>query len=155
MKPTYEIPRVSAKLKRSTTPYSWNGETVYIYKDLENGQVLVSLDPKFDSVFDVLKEYISTTKKSQPPINQFSELRGKENRIYLTLRKVFLDNHPLCEASLPRCTKQATTIHHSQGRIGKRLIDVKTFVPLCGKCHQFCEENPTEAKELGLSLNRL
>lgn len=155
MKTQTLIPSVSARLKRSSNPYNHKGETVYIYKDHANGRVEVDYSPQFEKPFDVLREDLSPVRKQVKPINHFSELRGKENKVYLTLRKVFLDNHPLCEAGLPGCTKQATTIHHSIGRIGNRLIDIKTFVPLCGGCHTWVENNADQAKELGLSLNRL
>lgn len=64
MKTQTQIPRVSAKLKRSTNPYTHKGETVYIYRDRENGTVAVSYDNKFDSIFDVLKEDIKPFRKS-------------------------------------------------------------------------------------------
>lgn len=146
---------IAPKLKKSKTPYEYIGQTVYVFHDKENGKVVLSFSPEWTDCFIGERDNVKPMRKVATPINHFSELRGKENKVYLTLRKVFLENHPNCEANLPGCTKQATTIHHSQGRIGKRLIDVKTFVPLCGSCHRWCENNVEAAKELGLSLNRL
>lgn len=94
-------------------------------------------------------------KQRPKPIAKASEGRAKENKEYMVLRKVYLENNPWCQANIAGCTREATTVHHQTGRIGKRLIDVSTFVGLCGNCHNFCEHNSEWAKENGYSLNRL
>lgn len=146
----------SARLKKSVRPYNWNGRTVFIIRHREDGNVVVSEIPNGNvcdvAPYDELELLLSHAK---PLINKMSDNRAKENKVYLTLRKVFLDNHKLCEANLKGCTKKAMTVHHAAGRVGKRLIDVKTFVALCGSCHIWVENNPEEAKEIGLSINRL
>lgn len=149
------IQEANHRLKRSINPYNWEGKTVYVYKDLENGAVLVSESPNFDHVFDVKKEDITLVKKTVKPIAQFSETRGKENKIYLTLRNVFLENHTNCEANLPGCKKVANQVHHAGGRVGKRLIDVNMFMAFCGSCHTWVNEHPEDAIEMGLAVNRI
>lgn len=152
-----ESKMIVTKLK-SGTPFTLNGTAVWIDHDLENGMVSIRYcSNKYPvSKTDLVSiEDLTPVLKVRAEINKVSETRAKENKIYLTLRKVFLDNHPNCEANLPGCSKQSTTVHHSAGRIGKRLIDVTSFVALCGSCHTFCELNPDWAKENGYSLIRL
>lgn len=149
----------TVKKYNRTNRIQYKGEEMFVYRhDDQTDEVLISPDPKFIRAIDLIwvsVEDISPARKVGVTINQFSETRAKENKIYLTLRKVFLENHPNCEANLPGCSKQSTTVHHSAGRMGKRLIDVTSFVALCGSCHTFCELNPDWAKENGYSLIRL
>ena len=146
----------NTRLKKSSKPYDWNGRTVYIGHDRRDGFVMVTDEPGCGkphiAPYDELTPVLSRFK---PLINKLSDNKAKENKVYLTLRKVFLENHKFCEANLKGCTKQATEVHHGAGRLGKRLIDVKTFVALCSSCHRWAEMNVLKAKEIGLSVNRL
>lgn len=74
-------------------------------------------------------------KKKQKPIKPLSKKREKQNKIYLTIRKVFLENHPNCEVKLEGCTKIASEIHHAEKRTGHKLTDIEGFVAICRNCH--------------------
>jgi hypothetical protein len=89
-------------------------------------------------------------------INRVSDKKKQKDVEYSKLRKLYLESHPFCEAKLPGiCTAEATDIHHMSGKIGDDYLDVNNFIALCRVCHVWVENNPTEAKELGLSKNRL
>lgn len=91
----------------------------------------------------------------KPTIAPLSKKRQKQDRVYQTLRKVYLENHQLCKAQLGGCTGNSTEIHHKKGRTEQLLTDIQYFLPVCRNCHDFIEMNSKKAKELGLSLNRL
>jgi hypothetical protein len=42
-----------------------------------------------------------------------------------------------------------------KGRIGNLLTDPKYFLAVCRQCHNWIEEHPKEAKELGYSVSRI
>ena len=89
-------------------------------------------------------------------INRVSDKKKQKDVEYSKLRKLYLGSHPFCEAKLPGiCTAEATDIHHKSGKIGDDYLDVNNFIALCRACHIWLENNPIEAKELGLSKNRL
>ena len=72
-------------------------------------------------------------------------------REYKKLRDKFIIENPNCE----RCGNEATDVHHKKGRIGNDLLDVSNFLSVCRTCHHWIENNVSEAKKLGYSLNRL
>lgn len=78
----------------------------------------------------------------------------KLDTLYTKLRGVFLQKYPMCQASLPGCTKVSTDVHHKQGR-GINHNNVDTWLSVCRSCHTWIEENPIEAEELGFSNKRL
>ena len=90
-------------------------------------------------------------------ISQVSDKRKQDNKSYTTLRKLFLDAHPECACGgvIKGCDGMATTIHHSRGRIGSLYLDVRYFKGLTLSCHAWVELHPIEAKEMGLSEDRL
>jgi hypothetical protein len=42
-----------------------------------------------------------------------------------------------------------------KGRSGELLMDSRFFVAVCRNCHEWIENHPVEAKELGYSISRL
>jgi hypothetical protein len=94
-------------------------------------------------------------KNKDYKIPQVSKSQTKRLAQYRKLRDAFMKEHPLCQAQLQGCTKKATDLHHSKGRIGHNLTDVSTYIALCRNCHTWAENHPEEAKSLGLSQNRL
>ena len=74
-------------------------------------------------------------KKKKTPIKKNSVKREKQNKEYLVLRIVYLENNPNCVVKLKGCTSKATEIHHAQKRTGFRLTDVANFVAICRNCH--------------------
>ena len=61
---------------------------------------------------------------------------------------------PMCEASLPGCTKASTDVHHKKGRGDNHLV-VSTWMSVCRQCHTWIEEHPKESIELGHSIKRI
>jgi hypothetical protein len=81
--------------------------------------------------------------------------RAKQEREYSKLRDKFLQANPYCQAMIQCHGLLATEIHHKKGKIQGLLTDTDYFLSVCRTCHQWIENNPLEAKELGLSLSRL
>lgn len=98
--------------------------------------------------------------KSIPPV---SKKRQGEMDKYSKLREAFLFAKPFCEAqissynerNISHCTGKSTDVHHKSGRIGENYLKIGTWLAVCRNCHQWIEENPEEAKELGFSESRL
>lgn len=88
--------------------------------------------PKKEKVY-VLKR--TPLKKKAYKIKPLSEKRSIQNKAYLTLRKVYLENHPNCEYKFNGCTFTATEIDHCKGREGEQLTNVKDFRATCRNCH--------------------
>lgn len=94
-------------------------------------------------------------RKVRKPVRKVSKKRVKENKKYSTLRKQFLEDHPVCEARLEGCTGVADQVHHKAGRVVDKFLDVSTWLPVCANCHHWIELHPEESKELNLSKSRL
>lgn len=84
-------------------------------------------------------------------LKKASKKHGKIVREYLTVRKEYLRQHPLCTIELPGCTRLATQIHHSGKKFSEKLwLDTSLFVSCCDNCHREIERSPLLAKELGI-----
>ena len=88
-------------------------------------------------------------------ISPVSAKRRVEMDEYSKRREAFLIVNPHCKAKLQGCTGKATDVHHKAGRTGDNYLKISTWLSVCRNCHRFIEDNPTEAKELGLSESRL
>lgn len=86
-------------------------------------------------------------------IKQISDKKLEELKEYRIVRDRYFKNNPVCE--FPNCSSREITLHHAKGRIGSLLTDDRYFKSLCMYHHRVIEENPTEAKRLGLSFDRL
>lgn len=93
-------------------------------------------------------------KKPGKKVKKKSKKLSIAERIYSILRKDFLLDNPWCQCGRPGCTKNSTEVHHKRGR-GRWLNFVEFFLAVCHNCHEWIENHPTEAKELGYSLSRL
>ena len=102
---------------------------------------------------------VATNKQNKPtkkPIAPRSQKRSLEENLYSLRRKVFLQNHPMCEAHIQGiCTGQATEIHHKKGRVGKDLLDELNWLALCHSCHEYVENHREFAMEKGFSIKRI
>lgn len=92
-------------------------------------------------------------------IKSVSDKQKQKNLEYSKVRKEFLSKpeNSFCRVQVDGClhvTGLELQIHHMMGRIGKLLTDTKYFLPCCGNCHRWVEDNSLIAKELGFSLNR-
>lgn len=88
-------------------------------------------------------------KKQQGKIKPLSKKRDDQNKVYLTLRDVFLKGK-IC----PITGDVATEIHHRKGRIGPLLTDVRFFLAVSREGHWLIENSPLWAKQMGYSLER-
>jgi hypothetical protein len=90
------------------------------------------------------------------PIAPRSQKRSLEEKLYSLRRKVFLQNHPMCEANIQGvCRGVASECHHKKGRIGKDLLDELNWLALCHNCHEYVERERTWALEMGFSIKRI
>ena len=91
-------------------------------------------------------------KRSTKKIKHFSDRELKRLAKYRPIRDKFLKENPIC--MIDGCNKPSTN-HHSRGRVGYLLFEVKYFRNLCWPHHKYYEEHPEEAKALGISMDRL
>ncbi len=91
---------------------------------------------------------VKVEKKKPAPIKKLSDKRANENKEYLTLRKVFLESHPICQINQDG---KAVDVHHTySGKDrAKHFLDVKTWLAVCRDCHNWIHNNPIDARELG------
>jgi hypothetical protein len=93
------------------------------------------------------------TIKSAKPIAPRSQKRLLEERIYSVKRKVFLQNHSMCEAHIQGiCTGLATECHHKYSGKDRNqyFVDETTWVAICRNCHNWIHANSKNAREIGL-----
>lgn len=82
-------------------------------------------------------------------IRKVSKKRQRELRVYSVLKKEFLSQRRFCEVFESCCTRKAIDVHHINGRNGKRLVDIRDWLPVCRSCHRFLHDHPKYAKEAG------
>ena len=92
-------------------------------------------------------------KSSAHRIKSVSDKKLIELKEYRVVRDGYLSANKICEH--PECKNLSEDLHHAKGRVGSLLTDVRYFKALCRRCHRWVEDNPEEAKALGLSLSRL
>ena len=98
---------------------------------------------------------VKPTEKEQYRIPLRSSKKVKEDALYTVMRKVFLDQHPMCMAAITgKCTQTATDIQHKKGR-GEYFLDTTTWMSLCRSCHSYIDVHPEEAIEKGWAELRL
>jgi len=69
----------------------------------------------------------------------------KQDRIYTARRIVFLKENPVC--FIDGCKRKATTVEHTQGRVGKNYLDESTWKPCCLEHNLELETNPELSKK--------
>lgn len=94
------------------------------------------------------------TDKKKKPTGNYSRLRTERNRVYSTLRMVYLQSHQKCEIQSPVCWKSATCIHHVSGRVGAKLMDMKTWKASCIPCNEYIESHDAWARENGFKESK-
>ena len=98
----------------------------------------------------------NVSKTKQSPLKRIKSVSTKklgELKEYRVVRDEYLATHKVCEH--PECSNPSEDLHHAKGRVGILLTDARYFRALCRKCHRWVEENPTDAKSMGLSFSRL
>lgn len=71
--------------------------------------------------------------------------RAAELREYSKLRKEFLSQNQYCAVRFP---EQATQVHHSRGKLGRLLNDMRWWIPISAAGHRWIEENHREARKM-------
>ena len=85
-------------------------------------------------------------------LNPISKARAAMMRKYRKLVAEFLVENPWCQVC---ACAPSEDVHHKKGRIGKLLIDMLYWLPVCRLCHDKIERKRTWAMEMGYSLDRL
>jgi hypothetical protein len=97
--------------------------------------------------------------KESKPKNKIKPISNKQAlriRKYSLIRNKYVIDNPLCKMNVVvECTYYTTEVHHSKGKTGDLLFDIRYFVPGCAACHRWVEVHPAEAYKLGLSVERL
>ena len=93
-----------------------------------------------------------TPKKKRKRIKFRSVKRAAQEVEYRILSDQYLKDHPECEVCK---ANKSECVHHKKGRTGDLLTDVRHFLAVDGFCHDEIENNPTWAKKMGYSLDRL
>jgi hypothetical protein len=81
-------------------------------------------------------------------IPTFSKGRKERLKEYRKVRDAFMKAHPNCAA--PQCLNPSSECHHTRGRAGPLLTDVRGFASVCPECHAFIGEHPRWARSVGL-----
>lgn len=86
-------------------------------------------------------------------IKPISDKKASELKEYRLVRDKFFKDNPICQ--FDGCNSKDIQLHHAKGRLGNLLSDVQYFRSLCDTHHRYVETHPLEAKQMGLSLDRL
>lgn len=81
-----------------------------------------------------------------------SKKKAKEDREYTVLRKKFLEEYPMCQASIHGyCTGKSTQVHHIS-KSQTNFLEVSTWLAVCQDCHNMIERYMTavDRREKGL-----
>lgn len=80
-----------------------------------------------------------------------SDINEIREAVYHPICALFLEAYPVCQ----RCGKKPSDdVHHSRGRVGLLLFDVRYFISLCRRCHNLTHDNPKESEKLGFMAQR-
>ena len=77
-----------------------------------------------------------------------SDRQASRLSIYFEIRKDYLRDHPNC--GVQDCRELARDIHHTRGKHGKFLFDVRFFLGVCRRHHDWIHQNVAEARKKGL-----
>ena len=92
----------------------------------------------------------SCLQKRQKPVRKRSAHQTRLMAQYRKQELVFLDENLACEC----CGNMATQVHHRAGRLGKNLLDEKTWTAICSRCHYVIHANPAWSYEQGWMIKR-
>lgn len=125
-----------------------------------------------------LKRY-TPLKRGTKRIPARSKARASVDRVYAELRRAYLEEHPLCQATIfehgleeasaivayqikdcpgdfiryaGHTIPRATEIHHRNKSNGRRKIDERFWLAVCLEMHERIEENKRWARGFGLLL---
>ncbi len=92
--------------------------------------------------------------KKKKPIAKVGKKMKAALLTYSKRRRHHLNEYPECQLKLDGCTKEATQIHHTAGRIGSLLTNKRHFKSACGSCHRQLHDklSAKEARRKGLKV---
>lgn len=70
---------------------------------------------------------------------------------YNKLKKEYLSKYVRCVVYPNRASTQ---IHHTRGRLGDMLCNIKWWLPLSWEGHRWIHDNPAEARLRGFDFNK-
>jgi hypothetical protein len=90
-------------------------------------------------------------------MKRVSAKQAKRNREYDKLRQfVYERSNGRCEINATwSCSGQCEQVHHKQGRVGDRMLDLDKMVAICYNCHDFIGRNPALAYDRGWLMRRV
>ena len=77
---------------------------------------------------------------------------GQEAR-YAKESRTFRIMNPMCKINAPGCTHNTDCVHHAKGRIGHLLLDKRWWIPSCGHCNKYVEDNHNWARMMGFKVD--
>lgn len=87
--------------------------------------------------------------KRRTRLSPVSKKRSKQLKVYSSLRKAYIKEHPRCE----NCNAAfSSDIHHKKGRLGETLNDTEFWIAVCRACHNHIHRYPQLARDKGLIL---
>lgn len=93
-----------------------------------------------------------TKLTNSAPIKAVSNKRAGQLREYFKVKKAWKDKRQ--REGRMKCDScglvRGTETHHSRGRNGALLFDVRFFLLLCHSCHEHVHAHPAWARERGL-----
>lgn len=94
-------------------------------------------DQKFGKPFKVVR-------RIRPRSRRMTKLMAYYNEI----KAIFMAAHPTCEVHDAH-THPATQVHHSRGRAGTLLLDVRYWKAVCSGAHEWIGAQPQDARRTG------
>lgn len=87
----------------------------------------------------------------QKRISPRSEKRIIADKKYSKLRKVFLEEKPICEVQQIDCTGMSTQVHHTfSGKDrSEHYLEIETWISTCHNCHTYIHINSLWARNVG------
>jgi hypothetical protein len=95
--------------------------------------------------------------KSPKPIKQIAKRSNNQKAIMAELKKlypIFLAKNKKCAIEGPGCTKEATCIHHTEGRLPSKIMLTGLWVASCSSCNLWCETHHAEAAKKGFKKSK-
>ena len=95
--------------------------------------------------------------KAPKPSKEIPKRSDKQKEIMAELKKlypIFLAKHKTCEIDGPECTKIATIIHHTEGRLPSKVMDSTKWVASCAPCNSWVESHHAEAAKRGFKKSK-
>jgi hypothetical protein len=95
--------------------------------------------------------------KKDKPMPKRSESLKEAYKGYKKQVKIFLSKpeNLRCKIQMACSGAISECVHHVVGRLGEKLKDESDWMPACGKCNSWVEDNDGEARKRGFKKSRL